>query len=146
MKAIFAFFLFLVLISSASAIDCNMLDNKELCKQIQSSGLSQSDKDYLLSDIIADQKNFPAHDFVRDWNLQVDTSKKPIDIKDYNQEFIKNAWAKILIIMPSVKENNIIYHTSQGEVLSAFDYDVQLPTGTESGDCKTKYYLEENLA
>jgi len=146
MKAIFAFFLFLVLISSASAIDCNMLDNKELCKQIQSSGLSQSDKDYLLSDIIADQKNFPAYDFVRDWNLQVDTSKKPIDIKDYNQEFIKNAWAKILTIMPSVKENNIIYHTSQGEMLSAFDYEVQLPTGTESGDCKTKYYLEENLA
>ena len=146
MKAIFAFFLFLVLISSVSAIDCNMLDNKELCKQIQSSGLSQSDKDYLLSDIIADQKNFPAHDFVRDWNLQIDTSKRPIDVKIYNQKFIKNAWAKILTIMPSIKENNIIYHTSQGEVLSAFDYEVQLPTSTESGDCKTIYYLEENQA
>jgi len=47
MKAFFAFFLFLVLVLPASAMNCTLSDYEGLCLEIQGSGLTHNNKEYL---------------------------------------------------------------------------------------------------
>lgn len=144
MKPIIFLLIFILVASSVFAIDCNSLNNKELCQEIVDSDLSSLDKDYLISDIISDLKNFPSHDLVREWNLDIDTSQAPDDVEKHNQGYIRNAWVKLLAVMPSVLENDTLLCSDSGEVLSAFDHDISIPSGTMRGDCRTEYNLKEN--
>jgi len=51
---------------------------------------------------------------------------------------------KIITLMPSILENNTLYGSAQGKLMSAFNYDVELPTEKLPGDCKTTYSLVSN--
>jgi len=124
------------------AIDCNLLSNKELCLEIQNSNISEEEKNYLISDIIDDLKNFPDHDLVREWNLKVNTTLS--NTEKHDEGYIKNAYVKILSVMPSVLENNTLYIDNNGEVLTSFNHEVEIPSGNYGGDCKTEYNLVEN--
>ena len=144
MKIFFLFLAILFVVFPVSAIDCDMIDNRELCLEINNMDLSEEEKEYLISDIIDDSKNYPNHDFVKEWNLNLDTFRAPVDIQKHNSVYIKNAWVKLLTVMPSVLEGNTLYHSDNSEVLSAFNHEVEIPDERIDGDCKTKYYLEEN--
>ena len=39
--------------------------------------------------------------------------------------------------MPAVLFNDTLYISNTGEILTGFNYEVQIPSYTESGDCKT---------
>ena len=68
------FFLFLLMLPIASALDCSSLStHQDVCEYIRSSNATQEEQDYLISDIIDDLKNFPSHNFAGDWNTTIDT-------------------------------------------------------------------------
>lgn len=144
MKAIFFLFFILFMSVSALAIDCNTLSNKAICNEISNSNISNKEKDYLISGVIAETANFPSYDFVRQWNLKINTSNPTENVTKYNQGYIKNAWVDLLAVMPSVLENNTLYCTNKGEVLSAFNHDVVIPNNLIGSDCRTNYNLVEN--
>ena len=82
MKFFILFLATLFVVSPVFAIDCNMLDNRDLCLEINRMDLTEEEKEYLISDIIDDSKNFPNHDFVKEWNINLDTSR--INTRKYN--------------------------------------------------------------
>ncbi len=131
------FFLFLVLIPSIYALDCNSIANKQWCNDIQKSNISQLEKDYLLSDIISDSKNYPDHQLVKQWNSKVSTTIAPNGIVKKNSEYVKDSWVKILAVMPSVLFNDTLYISNSGEIQVGYNHNVYIPSYTDSGDCKT---------
>ncbi len=134
----------LLIIPLALAIDCNDLDNKQWCQDIQNSDLSEEEKAYLLSDIISDSKHYPDHNLVKQWNEKVSTTEPVEGITKKNKGYIRNSWVKILTVMPSVLLNDELLISNEGDVLTGFNHDVQIPSGTASGDCKTRRYLLQN--
>ncbi len=131
------FFLFLVLLPSLHALDCNSIANKQWCNDIQKSNISQVEKDYLLSDIISDSKHYPDHQLVKQWNSKVSTIATPESVTKKSSDYVKNSWVKVLAVMPSVLFNDTLYISNSGEILTGFNYEVYIPSYTESGDCKT---------
>lgn len=128
------------------ALDCSKLANQELCEEIMNSGITTEEKDYLLADIMSDSKHYPDHEMVRSWNSRISTATAPNGIAKQNNGYIKNAWVKLLAVMPSVLENNVLYIPKNGQILTGANHDVQIPSGTEAGDCRTERSLIENTA
>lgn len=138
-----------ILLPSAIAFNCNSLSGGDLqvCNSIQSTNLSQTDKDLLISDIFNKNKITPNFDFVYQWNTNLNIANSP-DGKIYSQGTIKNSWIKTIALMPSIILDNGLYSSSAGKLQTAYKYDYQLPSGTALGDCKTYYSLSsktENL-
>jgi hypothetical protein len=131
-----------MLLPSAIAFNCNSLSGGDLqvCNSIQNTNLSQTDKDLLISDIFNKNKTTPNFDFVYQWNTNLNIQNSP-DGKTYSSGTIYGAWVKIISLMPSIIENNTLYSSNAGKLLTAYNYNYQLPSGTASGDCKTYYYL-----
>lgn len=138
------FFLFLLAIPLVSALDCSQTIHQDWCNDIQNSAISEEEKAYLLSDIFSDTKHYPDHQLVKSWNELVPTDVKPDSVAFQNSGPIKNAWMKILAIMPSVKYNDTLYIDTSGEVLSGFGYEVQLSSARAPGDCRTTRTLLED--
>ena len=131
-----------MLLPSAIAFDCNSLSGGDLavCNYIQNTNLSQADKDLLIADIFNPNKTTPDFDFVYQWNTNLNIPNSP-DGKTYSSGTINNAWVKIISLMPSIIENNTLYSSNAEKLLTAYNYDYQLLSGTASGDCKTYYFL-----
>jgi len=127
---------------SATAFSCSSLSGGDLqvCNSIQNTNLSQADKDLLISDIFNKNKTTPDFDFVYQWNTNLNIQNSP-DGKTYSSGIINGAWIKIISLMPSVIENNILYSSNSGKLQTAYNYNYQLPSGTASGDCNTYYSL-----
>jgi len=152
------FFFFFLLTPAVLAFDCNLLreDLRGFCEEINQLGLTVEEKELLIMDLIYNSKEFADHDFVYYWNTNLAVEKAPEGIELQDKGNIKDAWLKILTIMPSILEENKLYCSDQGKLLARYDYDVKIPTETMSGDCKTEYeklsenaklnvYLNDNL-
>ena len=132
-----------LLLPSAIAFNCNSLSgggDLQVCNSIQNTNLSQIDKDLLISDIFNKNKTTPNFDFVYQWNTNLNIPNSP-DGNTYSSGTINGAWVKIISLMPSIIENNTLYSSNAGKLLTAYNYNYQLPSGTASGDCKTYYSL-----
>ena len=136
-----------MLLPSVVAFNCNILSGGDLyvCNSIQSTNLSLAEKDLLISDIFNKNKTMPNFDFIYSWNTNLNIPNSP-DGKSYSSGTINSAWIKIISLMPSVIEENILYSPGNGKLLTAYGYKYQLPSGTESGDCRTSYYLSKQNA
>lgn len=133
--------LFFLLMPIVHALQCDL--NNPYCSEILNSNLNDSDKDYIISSLVHEKVNFPNHEFVYDHNTNI----KVDDIKDKvakeNKGYIKNAFVKLIALMPSVIENNSLF-VNNGEIYSLFDHEIEIPAGTASGDCQTKYYVTKH--
>ncbi|MCX6741662.1 MAG: hypothetical protein NTX24_00605 [Candidatus Pacearchaeota archaeon] len=137
--------LFVFFIHGAMAFNCQGLNENDsyICNYIQNSNLTQIEKDLIISDIYNPNKTTANFDFVYYWNTALNITDSPDNITT-DQGTIKHAWLKIMTLMPSILENNTIYGSTQGKLMSVYGYNVELPTEKESGDCKTTYSLVSN--
>ena len=135
-------------LSPVVALTCGHLDasQAELCTMINNLDATQQEKEALTTLAFYPNKTIPNHDFVEYWNTRLNTNDAPSGTSKQNSGIIKEAWIKILSVMPSVIEDNKLYCDAQGKLQSAYNYRVELPSGTASGDCKTNYALESNTA
>ena len=133
-------------LSPVVALDCSHLDasQTELCNMIDSIDGTQEEKEALTTLALYGNRVIPNHDFVAFWNTRLQVVEAPQGVSKQNEGIIKDAWIKILTVMPSVIEGNKFYCDKNGKVQSDYNYRIELPTGTESGDCRTDYSLERS--
>lgn len=137
------FILFFILMPVAFAVNCDL--SNPYCVEIQDSSLNDSEKDYLIGSLVHEKINFPNHEFVYNHNIDI----KAEDIKDkvtkHDSEYIKNAFVKLVAVMPSVIEDNILY-ANKGKIYSVFDHEIELPIETSPGDCRSEYYIKNHYS
>jgi|GEM_PF-625760 len=153
MKAKIFFYLaaLLLLAFSVSAFDCSKTKDADYCNQIQSSNLSDSDKELAYSALLYPNSDYPDHNFIQDYNLDIRVTDPPDNTQIHNSTQIKNAWISFLEVFPSVYENNTLYLPSSTNALSEYNYEVQVPQGystqypySTDGDCKRTFSLVQN--
>ncbi len=145
----FIFLLFVMIfpnLASVQAIDCSTLTNQQICQEIQSSDASSEEKAYLLADIMSFTKHYPDHQLVKEWNNKINLAQKPIEISIKNNGVIRNAWVKVFAVMPSVLYENTLLISTDGEVLTGSNYQIQIPSGRVYGDCRTDRTLYRERA
>ena len=140
----------MVLIPFSYAFDCNQIENKEICLEIQNSDLSQEEKDSLISNLNYDGKFIPDHDYVYSRNSNIAVSNTPNNVQNYNKQFVKEAWLSLFSVMPSVLYQGSLYVLDTAKVQSGYNYRIQIPPDynnnqKKDGDvCKKLYNLEKN--
>ncbi len=140
------FFLFFGLLASGVALDCNQAKSVQMCLEVQNSNLSASEKNYLYSDLLSDKKYYPDHELVKTWNSKIDPKVVPENAAISSKGVIQKAWIEILAVMPSVLYNDTLLIPKNGELLTSYNYEINLPSGTASGDCQTERSIAENNA
>ncbi len=142
-----------LLLPSSLAFNCNSLAGEDIgaCNEVTSSNLSDTEKELLISEIINKNMHYADHSFIYEWNTKIDFDQAPEGVKVYNSGFIKDAWLRIIAVMPSVIENDVL-SSGSGRIVSAFNYRVETPPDYNSGgypdssdgDCRREYRLTSN--
>ena len=133
-----------LLLPLAYGLSCDNVKDKELCNEIMLSDASDEEKQQLIADLSYTDVNYANHDFIYDWNTNIGFNSAPEDVAAKSSGYIKDAWLKIIAVMPSVISEDKLLTSGIGEVLSAYNYRVEIPSGTESRDCKTEFSLVSN--
>ncbi|MFA5856896.1 MAG: hypothetical protein WC867_06035 [Candidatus Pacearchaeota archaeon] len=158
MKKYFLFWMFalifLVQTPFIFSLDCNKISigNYQTCLSILNSNLTLQEKEILISNLDYNNKFFPDHNYIFQRNTNIKIDNPPIGVKNYNGEYVKDAWLSILSVMPSVQYNNDLFVPNQTKLLSAFNYKINAPVNyyssdypnTNLGDCKRIYTLIKN--
>ena len=130
----------------AHALTCSNVAEKdlELCNEIILSNATNDEKQQLIADLIYTNTNYANHNLIYDWNTNINFNLAPNGVETKSNGYIKDAWLKIIAILPSVISENKLLSPGTGKVLSAYNYNVQIPSKTEPGDCKTEFTLKSN--
>ena len=142
--------IFLFLLFSTNAIAANLLSvdcedygaSDEECLQIKNDpNLTDSEKKDLISELIVGGSKKPNHTKIYDWDKGINVSIPPAGVAKSSEGILKDGWVKIRGIYPSVYNSSEIkwYIEKGSKVIADYDYGIQLPTGTASGDCETRY-------
>ncbi|MEA3229759.1 MAG: hypothetical protein U9P44_02485, partial [archaeon] len=151
------FFIFaavFLLLPSVFAVNCDLTNDPTYCEVIKDSDLNESEKDEIFSSLLYSDSEFPNHEFIEDYNLDITVDSPPEDTPVYNSRQIRNAWMSFLAVFPSVIEEGILFVSPKTYALSEYDYDVYVPPNyissgypkTSQGDCKRTYSLVQNDA
>ena len=135
-------FIILSLIPVSSAMDCHELINSaDDCYVIEASNLSSSEKDELIAGLVYNKGDYPGHMLIYDWNSRVGHSEDTI-----TNEYIKDAWIKIVGASPSVEADGRLFIPDNGTLLIDYNYSIALPDSykgsypdSNNGDCKRDY-------
>ena len=135
--------------------DCSIFspENQQICSEIVNSNLTDSEKSLIISNLEYSKKFFPDHRYIYNKNTALKLNDAPYGVKKYNGEFVKNAWASLFGVMPSVLYKESLYVPSQTSVFSFFNYSINIPSNyygnypdTSKGDCQRNYQLISNNA
>lgn len=131
---------------TANAVTCNQVSSKDIdsCNAILQSSLAAAEKEALISSLIYPASAYANHSFVYDWNTNIQFTAPPDGMKTQDSGSIKDAWMKIISVMPSVISKDKLLTSGIGTIQTAYNYRVEMPSGTENGDCMTEYNLRSN--
>ena len=145
MKRLIFLFIFLFLVSSSYAFDCSLIENQN-CEY-----LNEINED-LIANLIYTNTSYPDHNFIKEYNFQIDVNEKPTNTQIHETEFIKNAWLEILTISPSIKYNNSYIVPYAITARAEYNYNIQVPDDYYNSNkrdgaiCKIYYTLNSQSA
>ena len=163
MKALIFFFLLALAMELVLAEDTLTFQNCENlgiedCDGFRQLDLTEDEQKELFSSLLEIRDSDNIHDFIFDWNTNLDFNQIPYTVSPRNYKTIRDAWHILSAIMPSVLYSNTLYNNYSGYVQSNYDYDLTRPstyfngawsrctdsppTSTndgEQGDCRTEY-------
>ena len=138
------------------ALNCNGISqaNLETCINILSLNLTNEEKSLIISNLDYNNKFHPDHRFVYQRNTQISTPVAPNEVPQFNGQYIRNAWASILTIIPSVIYDDNLFVPNRTAVLTGFNYQISIPSNyyssgypsTSQGDCRRIYTLVQNAS
>jgi hypothetical protein len=132
----------LLLIPLATAFPCESIPDEFLCLEIQNDQeLTLEEKEELYNSLMSIE--FPDFEFVYNYNTNIEFTSPPENVSTTDSMQIKNAWLSIITVMPSVLIEDQLYSQEQGTLLTAYNYDTELPSGLQGNDCKTLYSISE---
>jgi len=125
--------LVLLLLPSVNSFSCLELEGQEqeYCNEIEQMELTNEERDYLIAslfDIYFDE--------IFEYNTNIEFDEAPIDAETKNDGYIENAWVKIIHISPSIYLDDDLIVDKEGEILTRFGYEIDLP---DDDDCNKKY-------
>lgn len=131
----------------APALTCSDTAEKDwdTCAQAMQSNLSESEKQLIVGSLMSNAY-YTNHSFIRKWNTGINFTEAPYGVNAIDKDYIRDAWFSIVAIMPSVWLKNDLLSPGYGQILSAYNYWIEIPVGTEPGDCKTEFSLIENTS
>jgi hypothetical protein len=129
-------FLILLILPSVNAFSCSDLDGeeREYCEEIKQMDIPQEEQDYLIASLFD-----LAFEDIFDYNKDINFNEAPDDVETEDEGYIKDAWVKIISISTGILIDDTIFIDDSGKILTRFNYEIELPDGTEGSDCKTKY-------
>lgn len=151
-----AFVLLLLLVQTPFiySIECDQVSqpNYDTCMQIKALNLTDLEKEIIISNLDYQNKFFPDHEYVYNRNTRLLIIEPPAGIGKQQGIFIKDAWMSLFTLMPSVLYNNSLFVPNKTQVLTGFNYRIQVPNNYEGsgypnsdqGDCKRTYTLTKN--
>ena len=80
---------------------------------------------------------------IENYNSAMNFSCAPEGTEIHNGNYIKDAWVKVITIMPSIHENNEAWSLPAGKVITASGYNITLPRSATNvnQDCGSTYSL-----
>jgi len=123
--------------ASTYALDCSLVSDVDTCNTIVNSDLTDTEKEELYQALLFVE--FPDYDYVYNYNTNVEWVNTPENVTEYDSKYTKNAWILLASVMPSVSINDTLYYNGDASVLIGYDYDIEIPSSTISGDCRTIY-------
>ncbi len=138
------------------AIDCSAISqqNYQICLGILNFNLSLEEKGALISNLEYNSKFFPDYDYIYFRNTALQIKDAPNGVNKHDSLYIKEAWASIFAVMPSVIYNNSLFVPYKTSVFTGFNYKLLIPPdyaspgypNTDQGDCKRTYLLANNFS
>ncbi len=138
----------------ALALDCASISqiNKAVCQSVLNSNLSVQEKEVLISNLEYSKKFYPDHNYIFLRNTALTISNAPQGVSKQQGQFVKDAWASIFAVMPSVFYNGSLFVPDQSKVQTGYNYRIDIPAdynsagypSTDSGDCRRTYALTKN--
>ena len=116
------------------------------CTEIVKSDASDTEKAGLISSLVYGNNLNANHELVNDWNNKIIFGDAPIGVEAKSDGYIKDAWLKIVAVTPSVIKDDKLISSGKGTVLTKYNYNFEMPSEKEGGDCKTEYTLKQNNA
>lgn len=92
---------------------------------LNNSNLTSDEKFYLLFHNNLRNASLPSN--IEDYNLMMNFSCAPYDAKIYNKNYIKDAWVKVITVLPSIHEINKTWSLPAGKAITSFDYNIAIP-------------------
>ncbi len=128
------------------ALNCSNVPEEDMavCNEIIQSNISDLEKQLLVGNIMYSNAYYANHSFILNWNTGINFTTAPYGIKTIDKGYIRDAWLRIIAIMPSVWLKDDLLNPGYGKVLSAYNYWVEIPSGIEPGDCKTEFSLSSD--
>ena len=144
------FLFFLLLIPVVYGFDCSWSNDVGFCESINDS-YTVFEKDLLYSSVFYNNSFIPLHNLVKEYNEHIVVSSPPEGVVLFDSSHIKDSWLSLLVFYPSVLDNGSFYVGGSVNVLSGFNYYVDVPKSfsygypqTDQGDCSRIYYLQKN--
>ena len=136
------------------AVDCSKFSDwktSECNKIIGDGSLNAEQKQELYLNLLESQGELGSFDFTWNWNNELQWNSPPIGAELKSDGIIRNAWLKIVGANKSYFDlnNSEWFVKPSGDLLCAYSYSIQLPSGTMPGDCQTTYSYQsanEDLA
>jgi len=144
--------IFLFFLPLTFAFDCSRLDNKYQTDCTMISNSNATDSASIIINLPYENSELPMHDYVKSWNEKIVFGNAPENIKTITQTFIKNAWLKIVSVMPSVILNDTLFIPKNTKVIAGYNHNTILPDDyystqypdNSNGDCKRIYRLNSD--
>jgi hypothetical protein len=138
------------------SLNCDAVSsqNKDICNSIiQMSNLTDEEKLLLISNLDYSNNLQPDHFMVSSHNNGLTVTSVPQGIQTISKTYIKNAWASIFAFSPSVYYNKSLFIPKDSEVLTGFNYTLEIPRNysspgyptTDGGDCRRTYTILQNI-
>ncbi len=123
----------LLLAPAVVGIPCDRIAEHSDCTELWNSQLTDSEKQEAIATMIPN---------AQEWNTNLPpASTPPPNTSTTSNEYVQNAWIRILAITPSTYENEILLSQGNGMLVFRSNYQLTQPSGTERGDCKTIHTL-----
>jgi hypothetical protein len=154
MKPVIVFLVAIFLLPFVLSFDCDLVDKSNYCEDVQSSSISEIEKEQVYASLLYVTPIKPDHSFIQDYNKKVDVNSPPHNTPIHNSKYIRNAWLSFSALSPSVYVDGILFVPTLTQALSHYNYYVQLPSNynandypqNSNGDCKRINLLKSNDA
>ena len=119
---------------------CSFTNYKQECEKLMDYPFPGFIKDKIIEILFYDNE-VSKHEEVFNFN-----NNQLVSLDRKSDGVIKDAYLKLLPVSPSVFIEDKLYLTDKGKVVVKYNHRLELPSGTESGDCRTTYQFVDKFS